>query len=245
MRDQGLVGVLGGMGPIASAEFVRTVYEHCAGEREQAFPALSLHSDPAVPARTADSLDRVPAELARGLWSLADQGCSTIVMCCMTAHRLLPLFDPEIRDRVLSVLDVLVDEITRRPTDRRLLLCSSDSREMGLFEGHPGWASIGPSTVLTGMAQARRLQDAIQAIKERHRFGPAMRWLTENIERHAVSSVIVGCSEIHVLVKRHAAELDVEIVDPFDALARAIAGHGADELRIRLNERSTHAHRLR
>jgi aspartate racemase len=49
-----VLGVLGGMGGLASAEFVRTVYE-ISGEvcsREQDAPVVVMYSDPTFPDRT-------------------------------------------------------------------------------------------------------------------------------------------------------------------------------------------------
>src|SRR5689334_6778827 len=45
-------GVLGGLGPLASAEFLATIYEHADASEEQRLPAVLLFSDPAIPDRT-------------------------------------------------------------------------------------------------------------------------------------------------------------------------------------------------
>ena len=49
-----VLGVLGGMGGLASAEFVKTIYELSGAEShlEQDEPALVMYSDPAFPDRT-------------------------------------------------------------------------------------------------------------------------------------------------------------------------------------------------
>ena len=44
-------GIMGGMGGLASAEFVRTIYEYNAREIEQDSPVLILYSDPTFPDR--------------------------------------------------------------------------------------------------------------------------------------------------------------------------------------------------
>ena len=46
-----LLGVLGGMGPLASAELVHTIYRLNVAEPEQGSPALLLRSDPSIPDR--------------------------------------------------------------------------------------------------------------------------------------------------------------------------------------------------
>ena len=48
-----VIGVLGGMGPMASAEFLKTVYTCCRGEVEQEFPVVMVYSDPTIPDRTS------------------------------------------------------------------------------------------------------------------------------------------------------------------------------------------------
>ena len=47
-----VLGVVGGAGPLASAEFIKTIYECSLGEREQEAPVVLLYSDPTFPDRT-------------------------------------------------------------------------------------------------------------------------------------------------------------------------------------------------
>ena len=47
-----LLGILGGMGPLASAEFLKTIYEYGTRDLEQRSPACILYSDPTFPDRT-------------------------------------------------------------------------------------------------------------------------------------------------------------------------------------------------
>src|SRR5215213_5223714 len=52
--EKAVLGVLGGMGGLASAEFVKTVYEVSGGvsHREQEAPVVLMYSDPGFPDRT-------------------------------------------------------------------------------------------------------------------------------------------------------------------------------------------------
>src|SRR5581483_11385075 len=75
-----VLGVLGGVGPVASAELVRSVYRHCAGEREQDFPAVFLWSDPSFDTRSRATMDdpaaTLPGRLAHSVTALLAQGCT-------------------------------------------------------------------------------------------------------------------------------------------------------------------------
>jgi len=48
-----LIGVLGGMGPLASAGFVNFLYQKCQAKfsAEQSYPRIVLLSDPTIPDR--------------------------------------------------------------------------------------------------------------------------------------------------------------------------------------------------
>jgi len=50
------IGILGGMGPFASAEFVKTIYESTVFGKEQQAPDILLHSISSVPDRTESIL---------------------------------------------------------------------------------------------------------------------------------------------------------------------------------------------
>jgi aspartate/glutamate racemase len=50
---RGRLGIIGGIGPLASAEFLRTIYRLNAADPEQQAPDCILFSDPSFPDRTA------------------------------------------------------------------------------------------------------------------------------------------------------------------------------------------------
>ncbi|HEX6472231.1 MAG TPA: aspartate/glutamate racemase family protein [Streptosporangiaceae bacterium] len=225
-----VLGVLGGLGPVASAEFVRTVYAHCAGEREQDFPAVVLRSDPSFDARSPAAMDdedaTLPDRLADGVRALLTQGCTHVVVACMTLHHLLPRLPAELRRRVVSVVDVLVAGVAAAGPGPHLLLCSRVARAVGLFERHPRWPEVASSVVLPSVARNDDLHAAIMDIKVNRGHGAARRWLAAELARYGTASAVAGCSEIHVLAKEWQGppgHQPLSWIDPFDAIARATA----------------------
>ena len=47
-----VLGVVGGLGPLVSAEFLKAIYEHTSWTREQDAPRVLLYSDPTFVDRT-------------------------------------------------------------------------------------------------------------------------------------------------------------------------------------------------
>lgn len=83
------VGVLGGMGPAATADFFARVVAACSGGRDQDHIRLIIDNNPYVPDRNAASSGTGPspgpvlAEMARGL---ERAGAELLAMPCNTAH---------------------------------------------------------------------------------------------------------------------------------------------------------------
>src|SRR5215216_286015 len=138
-RQTNVLGILGGLGPLASAEFVKTIYEHCEGECEQEWPAIVMLSDPAFPDRTEAFVrgedDLLLERLVKSLCRLREMGAERTVVCCVTLHHLLPGLPLYLREHVLSLLDVIFADLARYG-GRHLLLCSNGTRQMRIFQRH-------------------------------------------------------------------------------------------------------------
>src|SRR5580693_7157836 len=84
-----ILGVLGGMGPLASAQFMLRLTLLTPASRDQEHVPAVLWSDPRVPDRTAGKLgggaDPLPW-LLRGVRGLRAAGCGAIAIPCNTAH---------------------------------------------------------------------------------------------------------------------------------------------------------------
>src|SRR6202171_3931552 len=83
------VGVLGGMGPEASADFYRRITEHTLASRDQDHLHVLVDSDPSIPDRTAYLQGRgpdPPPALVSMARRLAAARAEILVMACNTAH---------------------------------------------------------------------------------------------------------------------------------------------------------------
>ena len=112
----GLLGVLGGMGPLASAEFMRRLTLLTPAERDQDHVPAVLWSDPRVPDRTAARLgtgaDPLPA-LLRGIRGLEAAGCGAIAIPCNTAHGWFDAMQAATPLPILHIVDAAADELAR------------------------------------------------------------------------------------------------------------------------------------
>jgi len=221
------LGILGGMGPLASAEFLKTVYEMNVDECEQTAPICILASDPTFPDRTQAVLDgdneAIVSHLEQWLSRLLQQGCSRVVVTCITAHHFLQKISPTLRADVISLVDVLFEELIG--TDQRhLLLCTNGTRASKILQRDVRWPQVASSIVLLDEEDQAKTHDLIYQIKINEVRSCPEKFLGHLAEKYAVESFVAGCTEVHLLNKRVTGggqkDCPYRFVDPLMKLAR-------------------------
>jgi aspartate racemase len=224
-----MVGVVGGMGPLASAEFLKTIYEAAATAVEQDAPRVILYSDPSMPDRTEAILtgrdEALAARLIDVLRWLESQQVTTVVICCVTIHYLVPRLPASLRARVISLVDVILEQVVQQRR-RYLLLCTDGTRASGVFEAHPLWARARPWIVMPAAGDQREVHDLIYRLKRNRPLHETRPCLDALLPRYEVDGFIAGCTELHMLAKRmreRGGHLRWECLDPLAAIARTVA----------------------
>lgn len=219
-----VLGVLGGMGGLASAEFVRTIYE-LSGEderREQAGPVVLMYSDPAFPDRTAAFLrgetQPILTKLIDSLELLDRMGASHFVICCMTIHYLLPQVPGALRERIISLTDTIFSSVESLKT-KHLVISSTGTIKLELLQRHPRWEQAQNYFVFLSEAEQRQMHDLIYEVKLNRNLLEACSFVETLLARHRVDSFIAACSEIHLLAKQFASS---RCIDPLAIIASNI-----------------------
>jgi len=219
------LGILGGMGPLASAEFLATVYRLNLTEPEQDAPNCVLLSDPTFPDRTeailAGATEELTSRLETALGELLRQGADRIVIACITIHHVLPKVSGPLRRKVISLLDLMVEGVLASPRPR-LLLSTIGTRTARIFESHERWEEISRWMVCPGEDDQRALHDWIYALKAGQPEDDCLAWIEGLPERYGVEGLLFGCTEFHLLLRRMRARSSTgwDVIDPLWIAAR-------------------------
>jgi aspartate racemase len=219
------------MGGLASAEFVKTVYEISGeiGLREQAAPAVLMYSDPAFPDRTEAFLrgetQPILARLTDALELLCGMGASRVVICCMTIHYLLPELPGALRERIISLTDVLFSSV-ESVKKKHLVISSIGTIKLELLQRHPRWEQARKYFIFPTEAEQRQMHDLIYEVKLNRNLVEARLFVETLLARHRVDSFIAACSEIHLLGKQFAPsgpqQRGYGCIDPLTIIARRV-----------------------
>ena len=221
-----ILGVLGGMGPLASAQFMARLTLLTPAERDQDHVPAVLWSDPRVPDRTRGRLaggdDPLPW-LLRGLRGLKTAGCQAVAIPCNTAHGWYDEMAAEGLP-ILHIVDAAAEALRPlAPAGMVGVLGTAATLHMRLYQDRLerlGWQVIVPaearmkSLVTPAIAQvkANRITDAYAPLAE----------AVQDLAARGAQAVVLGCTEIPLAIQAGPwRQLGIPLVDTIDALARA------------------------
>jgi len=226
MNGARVLGVLGGMGPLAGATFMQRLTLLTPAERDQDHVPTILWSDPRVPDRTAARLsggeDPLPA-LLRGIRGLEAAGCGAIAIPCNTAHGWFDAMQSATRLPILHIVEAAADELLRLGVTSGPigLMATKGTLAMRLYQDRlegRGYQVLVPSAE----EMDRIVMPAIDGVKA-NRVAEAYAPLAEMaiaLAGRGARAVVLGCTEIPLGISAGPA-LPFPVADTIDALARA------------------------
>jgi aspartate racemase len=233
------VGILGGMGPAAGADFARLFVAACAAHirgrgmvvSDQAFPEHWLAQVP-VPDRS-NALGspgfgaHQPLEpMLQAMGKLAALGATTIAVACNTAHA----WHGELQERfpqleVLHVAREVARTLAARGVQQVGLLATAGTYSAGLYDqafAHAGVQCHSPlpderEKLMHGIYSGVKVGNMALAYSA---FASVAKALAH---RHGLQTLVLGCTEIPLALSSVPGMPDLRLIDPAELLAQALA----------------------
>ena len=219
------IGILGGMGPLATADLLRKITLHTRAACDADHIRVFIDSNPAIPDRTAAILsggtDPVP-EMTRALRSLEKCGADCIIMPCNTAHYFLPRLQALTGIPFISMLEATAKACAAAyPGKTAAILGTRGTLKTRLY--HDALAAQGVPALTPDEAEQDELMRLIyDVVKANRPLAPeAQAWasLLEGLCARGADYFILGCTELPLLADTlpHPGPF----IDPTAELARA------------------------
>ncbi|MFD7063496.1 aspartate/glutamate racemase family protein [Streptomyces sp. NPDC059906] len=221
------LGILGGMGPLATADFYRRLIERTPAVTDQGHLPVLMWADPAVPDRTAALLGEGPSPvpaLVEGARWLKQAGARYLAVPCNTAHAYVEQLSKAAGVEVLDMVKAALAAATETaPGAKRVgILATRGTRLAGLYER--AGARLGLDVIqVPARVQREYVDAAIRAVKGGADLAAAEQWIasaTETLKGQGAQVAIAACTEIP-LVSGAAARV-LPLVDSTDALVDAV-----------------------
>ncbi|WP_338930420.1 amino acid racemase [Streptomyces netropsis] len=221
-----IVGVLGGMGPAATADFFAKLVRETPAAQDQEHLRTLVWSDSTVPDRTAAILSDGPSplpHLREGVRLLVTTGATVIAMPCNTAHAYLPELRRDVTVPFLSMIDATVGRLRRwdQPITRVGLLATTGTLVAGLYQEalrEQGMEAVVPAPLL----QQRCVMRAVRLVKAGRpdTAGQSLEPAVRNVAEAGAQIIIAACTELPLVLGHRAGDLPV--FDPTTALAQDV-----------------------
>ena len=215
------VGVLGGLGPDATVDFMSRVIELTPADKDQDHIPMIVDHNPSVPNRQAailkdgESPGPLLAEMAR---RLQDAGADFLVIVCNSAHAFTADLEAATSIPLLSIIDVTADAC--EPYDAVAVLATDGCIASGVYQ--QALERRGINVVLPDadeLAELMRLINAIKAGDQGEQVTSAMQAVARAQVAKGAKAIVAGCTEIPLVLRDGA--LDVPVVSSTDVLAAA------------------------
>lgn len=223
MKHEQVLGIIGGMGPQATVDFMEKVIRATKACSDQENIRMLVDCNPKVPPRVesilhgAESPGPVMAEMARGLerW-----GADLLVIPCNTAHYYYKDVAGAVDIPVLNMIDLTAAFLSKMGVDEALLLGTEALLLTGMYEEPLKAAGI--RLYLPGQDALADTIEAIRCVKSgqmnlaHHKAGKIAEWCREK----GLNQVILGCTELPLAFE--GVDCMLHFYDPGDICAKAI-----------------------
>lgn len=221
----GLLGVLGGMGPLATVDFLEKLIEETPAQRDADHVPLVVYSVPQIPDRPAAILaggaSPLP-DMLKGIRTLKAAGATQLAIPCNTAHY---WYDALVREGglpIFHIADAACDELALRGAVRSAgLVATQGTIAAGFFQQRLEARGLG-CVLNTADDQERLVLPAIAAVKRGDRASAhalAVR-AVENLLAAGADAIILACTEIPPALEHAPSGVAASCVDATRALAR-------------------------
>ena len=237
MREA-VVGVLGGMGPDATARLFQLLIEATPATRDQDHLRILVDNNAKVPDRTAAILGQGPDPLPyleASARTLETAGADFLIMPCNTAHYWLG----DLRQRVgVPILDMVAETAAavraHKPALERVgLLATSGTLRVRLYQ--EALSRDGLTALETTPEEQDGVMATIYGIKAGDRtVGPGLVRIGRSLLDRGAKGLILGCTELSLVDEMR--QLGCPLFDPLAIVAgRAVEiAKNWDESRARL-----------
>jgi len=226
MNRNKTIGLIGGMGPYASAYFYKLLLKKSGDEygakNNDDYPEILIDSLP-VPDFISDTnqLQKAKDFLISRIRKLNNFGCNTITMICNTSHILYPELAINSQARFISLIDLVSERVKLLKMKRVGLLATKITIKTQIYHDAFRGSDI---KIINSDKKTQEMQEKIIryviANGETKTFEKALLKMTKDfIKREHLDGIILGCTELPLVFPKDKFN---NVVDSLDVLADSL-----------------------
>ena len=219
--EKKVIGIIGGMGPLATADLFQKIILHTQAACDQEHLRVVIDSNTNIPDRTAALLhggaDPTP-ELVSSARNLERIGAGVLIMPCNTAHNFYDAVAGAVEVPVLHMIRLTADALAERGVKKAGLLATDGTIQTRIYQNT--FAGTGIQLLTPQGADQQAIMDMIyRGVKagDMAYDTTGARAAMEALLAQGAETLILGCTELPLAVELY--HLSYPVVDPTLELA--------------------------
>lgn len=231
MKDK-VVGILGGLGPKATVDFQKLLYEKSKGDKDQDFLDTIAFNHSTIPDRTEFILGRSKEDptpyLIEDAKKLEKMGADILVMPCNTAHYFYEEIKKNISIEFIDIVQVTVKKISELGIKRVCLFATDGTIKAGRYAKYA--EDYGIELIYPKEKDQKKLMSIIyDYVKAMKQIDPQMYYdIEDNIREDKAEAIILGCTELSGLKEVYHK---IALIDSLEVLAENAIILGGKEVK--------------
>ena len=135
--DKKVIGIIGGMGPLATADLFKKIVLNTKAEKDQDHIRVLIDNNTNIPDRTGAILkggaDPIP-ELTKSAKVLSDMGADLLIMPCNTAHYFHKNVQDAVNIPVLHMIELTMEALKAQGIKKAGLLATDGTIQSGIYQ---------------------------------------------------------------------------------------------------------------
>lgn len=221
MMEKKSIGIIGGMGPLATCDLMNRIITHTKAEKDQDHIHIYVDCNTAIPDRTAAILGNGPDALPQMLKSaekLEQMGAQLLIMPCNTAHYYYDKLAERIHVPFLHMPRLTAARLRKEGVRCAAVLATDGTIKSGIYDDalhREGIEAVKPEEE-EQLLVMHLIYDCVKAGKEIADREEVLR-LLESLRRKGAQKMILGCTELPIAFEM--LSLTEGMIDPTKVLA--------------------------
>lgn len=216
------LGVIGGLGPMATAFFMQMVIEMTKADTDQEHIEMVIHNCPSIPDRTSyivgQSSENPKDPMVEVGKHLVDYGAEIIAIPCITASYFYDELSGEIPAPIINIIEETTNYLELQHIKRVGLMATDGTVQSGLFQ-----KSLQARNIEVILPEERGQKDVMHLIYQNVKATkPAemdrFQRVSEELRQKGAQVIILGCTELSMI--RRDEQIGAGYLDAMQVLAK-------------------------
>lgn len=225
MKKEKVIAILGGMGPQASAKLVEILINKSikdfGAKNGDDFPEIILDSVPISDfISEPESIKHALEILKERIKLLSNLNISSFAIACNTAHVMFDELQSTSKKEFVSIIDEIVDKVSKKKIAKVGLLASPSTIKFGLFDN--AFQEFNIDVIIPTEREQERLEKIIRRvirgrILESDQLNLIL--IADSLKRRGATGIILGCTELPLVFPK---KFTIPVFNSLEILANAL-----------------------